>query len=322
MTTLSQLISDYRSGKLPRNDYWQAMQVEHKRLLDYAFLLHQTDIDHLEVHAADLQIALKNGLRFIWRPEDLRSAPTVLINNGSYEVDELLILRRLAQDFPYLLDIGANIGWYSLHLAQVVQSRGGKVYAVEAIPATHQLLCDNLALNPDCADTVQTFNMALGETSGTTTFFLPQLTGHVAASRRAILADEANVAVEVRMTTLDQFMHDEAIPCVNLIKCDVEGSEWLVIQGGMETLQNQRPVIMLEMLRKWSARYDYHPNEIINQLARIGYSCWYESEGYFQQLPVMDDATTATNFFFLHEEAHASVQSQWAAGVLLDNWVR
>jgi hypothetical protein len=58
------------------------------------------------------------------------------------------------------------------------------------------------------------------------------------------------------------------------------------------------------MLRKWSARFGYHPNEIIQLLASLGYRCFYASQDRLIGLLAMDETTKATNFFFLHVDKH------------------
>jgi hypothetical protein len=50
---------------------------------------------------------------------------------------------------------------------------------------------------------------------------------------------------------------------VDFIKCDVEGAELFVYQGAKATLMQQKPIVFTEMLRKWAAKFDYHPNDII-----------------------------------------------------------
>lgn len=49
----------------------------------------------------------------------------------------------------------------------------------------------------------------------------------------------------------------------DFIKCDVEGAELLVLKGGEETLKSKKPVIFIELIRKWAQKFNYHPNEVI-----------------------------------------------------------
>ena len=85
---------------------------------------------------------------------------------------------------------------------------------------------------------------------------------------------------------------------MDFIKCDVEGAELFVFQGGVATIRTQQPVIFTEMLRKWSAAFGYHPNDIIALLADAGYHCFTVHDGRLTPFLTMDETTVETNFFF------------------------
>ena len=111
----------------------------------------------------------------------------------------------------------------------------------------------------------------------------------------------------VRSTTLDRYCAGKGL-APELIKCDVEGSEWAVIKGGVETIRRCRPVIFLELLRKWSANFGYHPNDVIGWLGEIGYEAWaIEPEGGLARCTEVTDDTLATNFLFVDPARHASL---------------
>ena len=104
---------------------------------------------------------------------------------------------------------------------------------------------------------------------------------------------------------MDTFVKDEKISALDFVKCDVEGAEYFVYQGGLETLKKFKPIIFSEMLRKWSAKFDYHPNDIINLLKQIGYLCFVIRGRKLEEFTLMDENTLETNFIFLHKEKHA-----------------
>jgi FkbM family methyltransferase len=317
---IDQLRADYESGALARNDYWKAMQAHHLDLLHYSDLIQGDLLDHIEIHPAGLRVVLKNGLHFAWDPHEIRVAPSVLVNHGEYEDDELTTLLALAQGCRNILDIGANIGWYSLHLAQIVQPQGGVVYAFEPIPTTYGALEHNITLNPALQAHVQTYALALGENSGTVEFYIPAFQGSVAASRSALFPEDENQVVQGEMTTLDAFVRKHDVQNIDMLKCDVEGAELFVIKGGLATIQAHRPLIMLEMLRKWAKKFDYHPDAIINLLGEHGYTCWYAEDDRFHPLATMGEDVEAVNFFLLHEDTHADILRQWRDGISVSTW--
>ncbi len=155
-----------------------------------------------------------------------------------------------------------------------------------------------------CGKVVRAFCVSLADEIGTTTFYLPDFTGSVAASRRTLFPEEQSSAFQCPVTTLDQFVHDQNIPRIDFLKCDVEGSELAVLQGGLSSLKTYRPVIMIEMLRKWSACFGYSPNAIIELLTGIGYECGFYDGSQFCRVTDVDENCARTNFVFLHQTAH------------------
>jgi hypothetical protein len=79
-----------------------------------------------------------------------------------------------------------------------------------------------------------------------------------------------------------------------------------VFKGAKNVLQQYKPIVYTEMLRKWSAKFNYHPNEIINMFKDLGYLCFTLKEEKLASFTSMDENTVETNFFFLHEKNHAS----------------
>lgn len=318
---IAPLMTQFQTGDLPRNDYWKAMQQHHLLVNEYTQLVRGDLLDHIEIHSDGLRVILKNGLHFVWNPHEIRIATSVLVNNGDYEKDELDVLLGLAQHCKDVLDIGANVGWYTLHLAQIIQPKGGVIHAFEPIPYTYEVLQRNLALNPAHQECIHTYNVALGETPGTVQFYIPAFQGSVAASMSTLYPEDENITVEGELAVLDDFAVANNIGNVDLFKCDVEGAEMMVLRGGMRLIEREKPILMLEMLRKWSAKFDYHPNDIIALLKDKGYSCWFYDDDAFQQLTAMDESVEALNFFFLHETQHAEILAQWENRVSVETWL-
>ncbi len=304
---ISQIIKDFAVGKLQRDSYWAEMQRFHVGLTDYCDQIKDSELERIEINGRELQVVLKNSLKFVWHPEDIRAAPSMLVNHGSYEPIELAVIEHLAQFCQVTFDVGANIGWYTLHMAhQLKEAGGGHVYAFEPVPRTFAELQRNIELNR-FGDVISSLNLALGEAAGTVELFIPNSSGSVAASRRQLFPQEANESVNCKMVTLDEFVQDKKLNRVDLIKCDVEGSELYVLRGGIHMIKTYKPIIMLEMLRKWAEKFGYHPNEIISMLKLQGYQCWYFEDGHLQELVSMDETCEQTNFFFIHSLKHKGI---------------
>jgi hypothetical protein len=66
------------------------------------------------------------------------------------------------------------------------------------------------------------------------------------------------------------------------------------------------------MLRKWSAKFNYHPNDIIQFFKQINYGSYVISnKTKLREFEMVNDDTVETNYFFLHNEKHANIIRQY-----------
>ena len=196
-------------------------------------------------------------------------------------------------------DIGANIGWYSNHLSKMFPN--STIYSFEPIPETFNQISANTELNG--ATNIRLNNLALSSKKEKLVFFYsPTVTG--ASSSQNITENHNMTKLEIEADTLDNFMITNSITKLDFIKCDVEGAEYFVFQGGLETFKQYKPIVFTEMLRKWAAKFGYHPNDIISFFSEIGYDCFYSQNGKLKSITRITDDTTETNFFFLYQPKH------------------
>ena len=230
-------------------------------------------------------------------PKDHRIAPIEALNFGNYEKVDCDMILRLVDDGQHIFDIGGNFGWYSLVIAKL---RNASVFTFEPVPRTFDFLQQNIALNS--LDGIELFNFGFSDQEQELSFFYyPEGSGNASIAN---LSDGDGVQTVVcRVKVLDEFVRERKA-VVDFIKCDVEGAELLVFKGGQETLRSQKPIVFAELLRKWSAKFGYHPNEVLELFRSIGYRCFTAVNGTLVEFDHMDDETLETNFFFLHTEKH------------------
>lgn len=118
------------------------------------------------------------------------------------------------------------------------------------------------------------------------------------------IASSDVIEVRSEVVKLDDYCaaHGES---VDFIKCDVEGAELLAFKGGEDILQRDKPVVFTEMLRKWCAKYDYHPNDIIAFFSALEYDCYVIRGERLVPTRVVTPETLETNFLFFHRTKHA-----------------
>lgn len=298
--TLTELVSARRRGELDRDTYWAAMQVLHRGLREYQSLVANSGLDTVEIAADGLRVRLDDGVRIGWDPDDLRTPPVVLLNEGTYEATEWAVVRALGSVARTVLDVGANIGWYSLRLAALRGDRPA-VHAFEPIPSTYRRLVDNVQLN-DFDQRIVCHPLGLSDRNEIVRFYRPERTGSVAASERPLFGDEPQTTTDCRVRPVDDVVDELGLVDIDFVKCDVEGGEWGFLRGAEAVLEKHRPTILLEMLRKWAKAYGYHPNDIIEWMKTRGYVCAGISDRSVLPVLRITDQTTETNFLFVHAD--------------------
>lgn len=302
MKSLKAVVADFREGQINREVFWSTMQQRHLQLREYQDLIAGTPVASIVIDGDELSVRTCEGVSMVWNPEDMGTAPNVLVNHGAYESTESACLLRAGSNAHVIFDIGANVGYYSLHWASRV-APGGTIHAFEPVPSTFAWLSRNIALN-GLNGVIRANNFGLGNVPGSVPVFLPEFTGCGAASMKNLHPNESSREIEVKLDTLDRYFSSAGLDRLDLIKVDVEGAELFVLQGGRETIARCRPLIFLELLRKWSKPFGYHPNDAIQMLREIGYRCYTFGEGDLVSFGLMTEETPQTNFFFAHPDVH------------------
>lgn len=289
----------YQSGALSRTELWAALKALNNSLLAYKPLLQNTDICKLGVSVGGLQVILHNGLVFTLDPEDVRQPPNIILAHGEYERGEHRVLSKLWANAGVFFDIGANIGWYSLHAAR--DNPACRIFGFEPVPETFAALNRNIAAN-ELEHRIRVFNFGLSDQAGEQTMFRPSFSGSPAASMRELHPQEGSDSFLCRFVTLDEFFAQTGEKTLDLIKCDVEGAELFVLRGGIQTIRQSKPYIFIEILRKWSRAFGYEPNEIFAVLLDMGYGAYAVGHNSVQPISGITEETTETNFVFAHPE--------------------
>ena len=304
--SLQTTVADFQSGKIDKASYIRTMyEQHHSKLVDYSAYLFKTNIKKIEIEDQKLIMTSRDrGVRIECIPNDYRLPPIEILNFFDYEKEEFSMIEKLVSDGDVIYDIGANIGWHSINLA--VSRRSSRIFAFEPVPVTFRSLTTNLALNN--LTHVTPLNFGLSNQDGSFDLFYYS-EGSANASLRNVANRDDAVAVSCRLKTLDNFAKENGLP-VNFIKCDVEGAELLVLQGGCDTIDTDHPIIFLEILRKWSAKFNYDPNEIFALLGSKGYQAFTVAGPVLVPFDQMTQETVKTNFFFLSERHHADLISR------------
>jgi FkbM family methyltransferase len=255
----------------------------------------------------------ESGSRYSWQIDDPRTAVACLVATGTYEPIETKILEHIAKRSKVVVDIGANVGYYSVELAKLLDTEG-ELLSFEPVEASFCQLRKNVELN-HLEKTVRAFQLGLSNAISETRIFLPRISGSSAASLRILHPDEEFESQNIKISTLDYVVSSLGLTDCNLIKIDVEGGELQVIEGGIETISKFKPIVFAELLRKWSKAFSYNPNRVLQLLQELGYSCWGVS-AELREVSIFEETDIETNFLFIHLDVlNETLESLRMAGV-------
>lgn len=210
------------------------------------------------------------------RFEALRSSYTALkIRSGRLSNPEVALLGDLVRPGEVAIDVGANYGIYSFHLARHV-GEAGRVIAFEAAPRTAVALRRILSAL-GVTDVVEVRDQAVGDSAGRVRLVTPR---HADGSLRSGLAwtvpqsgqPAAVEAVEVPRVTLDEVAHD--VGEIVFLKVDVEGADLCVLRGATRIIERDAPSILVEVSPPLLARQGLRPSDVAEFLDRHGYATY------------------------------------------------
>jgi len=174
------------------------------------------------------------------------------LGKGAFDADLIRIAEALVEPESVVWDVGANIGTFSMAAASLAVR--GLTVAVEADIWLAALVRRSSQLPGNEGHPLRTVPCAIADHCGVATF-------DIAARGRANNALRAaggrsqmggvRASVDVPCLTLDVLA--ESFPSPSLIKIDVEGAELMVLRGGQKLLQDQRPVLYVEVGEEVSA---------------------------------------------------------------------
>lgn len=163
-----------------------------------------------------------------------------IIEHGFFEKESTASVERIVKDGDVVLDIGANIGYYSVILSKLVGSKG-IVHAFEPVKSYREVLKENLIANKikntkiypfGFSDKKEDLDIYIGNSSATL---------HWVADGKPLFQEK------IKLTTLDDFSKKNKLDRIDFIKIDVDGHEPSFLKGAWNTLEKFNPVILLEV---------------------------------------------------------------------------
>lgn len=209
---------------------------------------------------------LQTPIVYEWMPGAkvvIRRGDTGMTQNlycGLHDFHDMAYLLHMITPEDVFIDIGANVGSYTVLACGVKRARG---YCFEPIPSTYTRLLDNIFIN-NLQSKVTSMNLGLADEDGELHFTSRGDTvNHILAESEST-AD----AVSVPVRTLDSILSEES---PSMIKIDVEGYETKVLAGAKQTLSKPSLHSIIMELNGSGERYGFDEGKILETMRGYGF---------------------------------------------------
>lgn len=223
---------------------------------------------------AHFPIALNNGMTLFGFETDLFIAHSIA-QTGYWEPELEAVMRRVVAPGDTVLDIGANIGYFTAILAECVGAHGN-VHAIEALAPLYELIKKSRSHNG--WNNVHIYNCALGDKKDSVFFLINSINpGGSCIISPAEAAVKMRVrpqsVIKVHTDTLDDLLLTKgALARVDYIKMDVEGAEDAVLRGAQKLIAKYKPKMTIEFSPIRYRMQGIDPVGVLRRLQDMGYS--------------------------------------------------
>ncbi len=188
---------------------------------------------------------------------------------GAHTRNELAMLLSFVHEGDVIVDVGAHIGTFSIPMAKAT-GKSGKVFSFEASPSTFAVLQKNIAENKA---NVTAHNSAISHDQKSVTIAVED-NKNSGANRISTEKTSSTSSSAITAVKLDDIIHDQ----INMLKIDVEGMEWSVLQSAKSLIKNSKPLIYIEINASAMKRYNTTLSALESYFKSLGYD-FFRNEG-------------------------------------------
>ncbi|WP_373515984.1 FkbM family methyltransferase [Persicitalea sp.] len=193
------------------------------------------------------------------------SSAEIQIYTGLYDTSEMLFIMHFLREDDTFVDVGANIGVYTVLASGVA---GARSISYEPIPSTFASLARNVNYN-SLQTKVELVNCGVGDRADTITF-----SNSLDAINHVIYEENfSGSTIDVPVDSLDNLLEGKA---ANVLKIDVEGYEVNVVNGATQVLENPKLKAILIETNGLTDQYEFGQNYLHDKLLGLGFQpCQY-----------------------------------------------
>ncbi len=198
-----------------------------------------------------------------------------LVRDGIWEPFETEIFRRLCRPDDFVLDLGANIGWYTVIASRLINA-SGKIISFEPDHNNFKILNRNIAMSGGLG-MVEVMNIALGDRDENATLFISDTN---LGDHRLFSDGSQRQTLPIQVKTLDSFLANYTCK-PTIVKSDTQGSEACILRGAANLFDvGWRPILILEFWPFGLAGSGDSSQQLWQNLVALGYSLYELSEAY------------------------------------------
>lgn len=216
---------------------------------------------------------------------------------GYYEKPLGDALKKIIRPGDVFLDVGANIGYFSLLAAKFEPQSA--IVAFEPVSFLFEELRKNIAVN--WFKNIEAINAAAGDKEETKTIFI---SGKENLGMSSFQQPEnySGMKEQVKTLSLDDWFVKSGLTKIDIVKIDVEGSEVSVLRGMQQLLQKFKPVILIEINPETLGLFDCNPADIFNFAADFSFSVFQITESGKLEPAASVKMNCAINAVLIHPE--------------------
>ncbi len=196
-------------------------------------------VRRVSVNCGESGILIKSSVGYVLCPPSDYHMVACLIDTGDLERGTRILVENLVRPGDTVVDVGANIGLFSLAAARKMNLEG-HIYAFEPLPTTAEFALKNFDLNA-FSTLVTVAQVAVADKPGEAELYLGSCSGHHSLYPLTSLDQAKRVVVPI--VTLDQTLSE--VPRVDLLKIDVEGAELDVLDGAGKIVERSHDIAII-----------------------------------------------------------------------------
>jgi FkbM family methyltransferase len=216
---------------------------------------------------------------------------------GCYEKELGDLLKKMLRPNDVFIDIGANIGYFSLLSATISPSI--KVISFEPVKDLFQKMRENFSINK--TKNIVAINAAAGEINEQGELFL-SAPDNLGMSSFQQPENYSGRKEKVELVAIDDWFRTSGLTKIDLVKLDIEGSELAALKGMRMVLEEQRPALIVEINPETLWLFGLKPLNIYNYLNQFNFDGFLISENGVLQHLNSSEISQTVNVLFIHPD--------------------